>query len=276
MKDSVQSRGRVVLFILYGLCAAIGLAIISFIVWAETPLGPGRASLAALESGADVTVTNVGGWTEFTPAHPVSLSSGGAAGDTGFVFYPGGRVDWRSYAPVLSRIAAKGCLVIVTPVRLNLAFLDIDAAKSPLAAHPEIRTWAIGGHSLGGVAASLFAEKNPELISGIVFWASYPSDSGLLEGGSGEGNADGDNSMGRGFRILSVSASKDGLATPEKIAASRANLPSDTIFSVIEGGNHGGFGDYGPQKGDNPAEITAEDQWRQTAEATAAFLGTLR
>ena len=40
----------------------------------------------------------------------------------------------------------------------------------------------------------------------------------------------------------------------------------------IEGGNHALFGNYGPQKGDAPATITAEDQQAQTVDAIAAFL----
>lgn len=40
----------------------------------------------------------------------------------------------------------------------------------------------------------------------------------------------------------------------------------------IEGGNHAQFGNYGPQKGDAPAQITAEEQQRQTVAAVEAFL----
>lgn len=40
----------------------------------------------------------------------------------------------------------------------------------------------------------------------------------------------------------------------------------------IEGGNHAQFGNYGPQKGDLPAAISAQDQQAQTVEAIANFL----
>ena len=40
----------------------------------------------------------------------------------------------------------------------------------------------------------------------------------------------------------------------------------------IEGGNHAQFGNYGPQKGDLPATISAEEQQKQTVEAIEAFL----
>ena len=41
----------------------------------------------------------------------------------------------------------------------------------------------------------------------------------------------------------------------------------------IEGGNHAQFGNYGPQKGDQPATISAEEQQAQTVAAIEEFLG---
>ena len=40
----------------------------------------------------------------------------------------------------------------------------------------------------------------------------------------------------------------------------------------IEGGNHAQFGNYGPQKGDKPATISAEEQPAQTVEAITDFI----
>ncbi len=237
------------------LAGLLVLGAIAFILWAETPAGPGPDALAALESGNGVTVSRVGSWTEFAPSGATLK-----APDTAFVFYPGGRVDWRSYAVPLRQLAERGYLAIIVPVRLNLAFFDIDAATPAIAAHPEIRKWAVGGHSLGGVAASLYAGRHPDSVDALVFWASFPSDGALAQGS---------------MPVLSLSASNDGLSTPEKIDASRALLPPSASFVVIQGGNHGGFGDYGPQKGDKPAAIPKEEQWREIARATAAFLAGL-
>ena len=40
----------------------------------------------------------------------------------------------------------------------------------------------------------------------------------------------------------------------------------------IEGGNHAQFGNYGPQEGDLPATISAEEQQAQTVEAITDFI----
>ena len=45
------------------------------------------------------------------------------------------------------------------------------------------------------------------------------------------------------------------------------NLPADTEWITIEGGNHAQFGDYGVQDGDGEATISAEMQWGYTTDA---------
>ncbi len=40
----------------------------------------------------------------------------------------------------------------------------------------------------------------------------------------------------------------------------------------IQGGNHAQFGNYGPQKGEAPATISAEEQQARTVEAVAEFI----
>lgn len=232
-----------------GVIALLLVAITGFIIWAQTPYQPGQQALAALQSGSLVEVIDHGEYIAFAPA--------GRIPTTAFLFYPGGRVDYRAYAPILRGIAAEGYLVILLQVNLNLAFFDIEAGAPVLQAYPGIEHWITGGHSLGGVAAAYFAAGHPE-IEGIVFWASYPADDRLL-------NTD--------IRMLSIYGSEDGtLNNGAEIEQYKANQPADTEFVVIQGGNHAQFGDYGAQEGDNPATIPAESQWQQTVEATAGFL----
>ena len=150
---------KIIKRILFGLVLVVALFVLGFVVWAETPLGPAPEELAALESDSAVTVTN-GDFITFKPADVEPV--------TGFIFYPGGRVDYRSYAAPLREIAAQGYLVVLVPVSLNLAFFDVNAAEPVLAAYPEIQHWVVGGHSLGGVASALFAKEQPQ-IEGIIF-----------------------------------------------------------------------------------------------------------
>lgn len=223
------------------------VAVVGFVIWAETPLGPMPEALAALESDAQVTV-QTDPWLSFAPA--------GQQPATGLILYPGGRVDPRSYAPPAREIAAAGYLVIIPPMPLNLAVFAPGRAAKVMAAHPEIQRWVVGGHSLGGSMAANFVYKNPAVVDGLALWASYPAGSNPLTEFD--------------LPVLSIYGTEDmGL---EGIEASKGLLPLQTQWVVIEGGNHAQFGWYGPQPGDGQASISREEQQAQIIEATLTFL----
>ena len=229
------------------------MAVLGFVAWATIIPAPMPEALVALRSDAQVT-TETQPWLVFRPT--------GEQPSTGLILYPGGRVDYRAYAPAARAIAAQGYLVAIVPMPLNLAVLGAGKAEAVINAHPKVTRWAIGGHSLGGAMAAQFARRHPEQIQGLVLWASYPSGSDDLSGGS--------------LQVTSISGTRDGLSTPAKIEASRQLLPADTQWVAIEGGNHAQFGWYGPQAGDNEAAISREEQQRQIVEATLELLGRVK
>lgn len=239
--------------ILLALLVVLLLAFAGFTVWAYTPLGPLPEATAALRSDEAVQVVT-GPWLTFTPAVTQPM--------TGFVFYPGGRVDARSYAPSARAIAEHGYLVVIVPMPFNLAVFNPSAAEAVIAAHPQIRRWAVGGHSLGGAMAANFAFSHPDAVQGLVLWAAYPA---------------GNNSLAdRQLAVASIYGTADGLTTQTKVDASRPLLPSGTRYGVIEGGNHGQMGWYGPQAGDGVAGISREAQQAQLVDATLVLLAGLR
>ncbi len=227
----------------------IGAAI--FVAWASDPLPASDIALQALKSDGVVEVTDESGLITFKPTN--------AEFDTGFIFYPGGRVDYRAYAPVLHQIAERGYFVALLPAPLNLAFFNTDAANPVIDLYPGIQHWSVGGHSLGGVAASTFVMDNPDRAEGLALWASYPF---------------GDLLASSDINVVSIYGTND-MAGMEPFDKSRSQLPADTQFVVIEGGNHAQFGSYGLQPGDNPATISPEEQWAQITDATVQFLESL-
>lgn len=228
------------------------LALTGFAIWGLTPLGPAPEALDALRPTSQIAV-NDGQYFEFIPRSSQPTA--------GLIIYPGGRVDWRSYAPLARAIAAEGFYVAIVPMPLSLAVLSPARAAEVIADRTEIQNWAVGGHSLGGAMAANFAYQNPGAVEGLVLWAAYPADSNDLSES--------------GLKVISIYASLDGLATREKIDASRALLPPDTRWVEITGGNHAQFGSYGAQPGDGQAVISSEEQLRQVAAATAEFLSGL-
>ncbi|MGE5464847.1 MAG: alpha/beta hydrolase [Syntrophothermus sp.] len=236
--------------ILLGLLIILAILVIGFVIWAVNPLQPTADALAALESDSKVTVTQGSDYVTFMPT--------GTTPTKAFVFYPGGRVDYRAYAAPLHKLAEQGYLAILLPVRLNLAFFDINAADRAIPDFPEIQDWVVGGHSLGGVAASMYAAKHDNL-DGVVYWASYPADEALK------------NSK---MKFTSIYGTLD-MGGMESFQSSASLLPSDTKFVVIEGGNHSQFGNYGLQPGDNIATISWQEQQAQVVDATAQLLESL-
>jgi pimeloyl-ACP methyl ester carboxylesterase len=233
-----------------GLIIILLLGVLGFLVWASTPARPEEAALEALP---DAHVNEDHNWLVFTPEDADSAA--------GLVLYPGGRVDYRAYAPHAKAVAEGGFTVVIVPMPLNFAFLGVNRAADVIAAFPEIDTWAVGGHSLGGAMAAEFAKSNPSLVDGLVLWASYPAD-----------NTDFSDSE---LPVLSIFASNDQVASLEEIEDSRNRLPEETQYIQIDGGNHAGFGWYGDQNGDGSLEISKAEQQDQIAAATINFLQNL-
>lgn len=164
----------------------------------------------------------------------------------GVILYPGAKVEPEAYSYLGQQLSQQGYVVGVPDVSLNLAFTNINKAKEMMERYPSANKWYIGGHSLGGVAAASFAHNHLKKVDGLFFFASYP--------------AGGDDFSEKDLPILSIYAENDGLTSAEDIEESKRILPEDTVFYEINGGNHGQFGMYGPQKGDKKAEISAQDQ----------------
>jgi Alpha/beta hydrolase family len=207
-----------------------------------------------LRSEKGVRLSDRLGWYELVPAQ--TDSEGEEIKPTaGLVFVPGARVDSRAYAHLLRPLAEAGYLVVVLKEPLGFAILDPDHGKKVLDLHPEIAHWVVAGHSLGGSVAASLADDD-DMVEGLVLLASYPADPIIRND----------------LKLVSISGTADGLATPADIEASRAKLPPDTSFVVINGAVHSSFGDYGEQPGDGIATI---DRSAAQAEINKAILAVL-
>ena len=204
-----------------------------------------RADEAAVEAmnASDLRVEAGNGMIAFIPEAPCA----------GFIFYPGGKVEYTAYAPLMRALAEKGVLCVLTEMPFNLAVLDINAAEGIPERYPDVEKWYIGGHSLGGSMAASHAAKHSDIYEGLVLLAAY-STADLTD---------------TGLRVISIYGSEDGVLNMEKYKKYAGNLPAAHAEYVIDGGNHAGFGAYGPQEGDGNAAITAQEQIRQTAELLA-------
>jgi len=177
----------------------------------------------------------------FVPANPKA----------GMVFYPGAKVQPESYAVLLTECARHDVLCVLVVPPFNLAFFDVDAAARVMPEFPDVDTWILAGHSLGGVAATSYLSGHQEDIDGLVLLASYPQADLSNYGGV----------------VVSVVGENDGVLNRSAYDQAQAKLPSTAREVAIPGGNHANYANYGGQAGDGQADITHEAQQAQTVEA---------
>lgn len=224
------------------LCAIIGLILLGLAIcagaffWYVSDYY--RAEEVALEvsaQGSDISVRD-----------NLTILSSPHSTDTAIIFYPGAKVEAEAYLPLLDKIRNTGVTCILVDMPFHMAIFDADAAEDVMTQFPDVQYWYMAGHSMGGAMASKFASEHKEQVDGLILmgayiYGDYPDENTLTIYGS-----------------LNQSV-EDHINYTENIVE-------------IEGGNHAQFGNYGLQKGDPPAEISAEEQQKQTVEAIETFL----
>ncbi|MYL70453.1 alpha/beta hydrolase [Halobacillus litoralis] len=217
---------------LLGLLALIIIGFLSFFIWTQQTYEPSEEMISLVEESQEKD-----GWVIHEPKDKTKA---------GIILYPGAKVEPESYSYLAQQLADNGYITGIPDVTLNLPILNTNKAEEMIDRYPEVESWYVGGHSLGGVAAASFVKENPDETQGLILLASYPT----------EGSSFKDTET----PILPIYAENDGLTTEEKIEETKPLLSRDTILYKIEEGNHAQFGMYGPQKGDQPAEIAAKTQ----------------
>lgn len=229
------------------LAVLLVLASAGFYIWTRVSTYPAFAEATALAE----RVQSERGWYVFAPDAPPRA---------GYIFYPGGLVDPAAYSPLMQQLSDDGVLAIIVPMPLNLAVFDVNAARDVVEAYPDIDTWVLGGHSLGGAMVAEYLKTDPGDIDGMALIASYPAESTDVSAIP--------------VAAVSIYGTEDGV-TGDVFEASLQRLPEGTSLVRIEGGNHAQFGNYGPQKGDGVATIGREEQQRLTVNAILALVSGL-
>lgn len=233
---------RVVLFV--GAVALLGL--LGFVSWASIPTPAEAGPLANVRNDPGVLFTET---ADAVVLRPASGSTG-----TGLVYLAGAHIDPAAYASKLAGIARGGVTVVIARPILNFAIFETRPLTTFTGLAPGVSTWYVGGHSLGGVRACQYAHDGA--VAGLILFGSYCA-------------ADLRTSS---LPVLSIAGSRDGLSTPAKIRANAHLLPADALFLTIDGADHGDFGDYGPQAGDNTSTTTDSAVRAQLTSDVLAFV----
>lgn len=225
-------RWKIVLCALLAIIILIG---VGFFWYVSDYYRADDVALEVLSAGDHLDVQD--NLTILSPSYPT---------DTAIIFYPGAKVEATAYLPLLDQLRQTGLTCILVDMPFHLAIFDANAAEDAIEEFPDIQHWYIAGHSMGGAMASQFAAEHPDEVDGLILLGAYlygdypPADTLTIYGSLNQ-------------------SVEDKIDYTENVVE-------------IEGGNHAQFGNYGPQDGDLPATISAEEQQAQTVEVISDFI----
>jgi len=177
----------------------------------------------------------------------------GKGNDTALIFYPGAKVEYSAYLPLMNQIAAQGVDVYLVQMPFNLAFFGQNSADD-IIKNSNYSHYIMSGHSLGGVAASGYASKHD--VDGLVLLAAYPNEE-------------------IDKPTLSIYGSEDKVLNLKSYNDAKPLIKANFTEHIINGGNHAQFGNYGLQKGDGNAGINSTLQQNETTSEIINFINKL-
>lgn len=189
--------------------------------------------------------------------------SGKRMPERAFLMVPGGLVDPHVYSCWINRIVGEDSTLAVVLIKYpsNLAIMNIGKVARVTDQMKDVKHWVIGGHSLGGTVAATVVYEHRDNFDGLILMGSWSREAADLSDWQGS--------------VLSIYGSEDLLASTDEIAGNSSFLPEGiqigspddiffaprkTLYYEINGGNHSGFGCYGPQDGDGEALISSTEQ----------------
>lgn len=175
----------------------------------------------------------------------------GPGNDTALIFYPGAKVEYTSYAPLLMNLSSEGIDCYLVEMPFNLAFFGQDSADE-IIDDGNYSHYFISGHSLGGAMAASYVNSTNR-TDGLILFAAY-STSDIEK------------------PVLSIYGSEDKVLNMEKYNESIGFIDDNLTEFEIDGANHAQFGYYGNQSGDGIAKISAESQQKQSVNEIIDFI----
>jgi hypothetical protein len=200
----------------------------------------------SLKTNSTVAVVESDQEIIFDPSHPKA----------GIVFYPGAKVEFTAYSPFCRALANAGFYVVLLHMPFNLAFFGSSLGKNIPSDNPQISSWYLAGHSLGGAMGASFIASDLEEWAGLILFASYST-------------AD---LSGSGLKTFTFYGSEDQVMNRTNYEKNKVNLPAENVETIISGGNHAGWGNYGAQKGDGVSSISPEEQQAEAVQILSSSL----
>jgi pimeloyl-ACP methyl ester carboxylesterase len=226
--------------------------VIVFFVWNWTTFQSRNLPRDTFENSKLVTVTQSGDF--------ITFQSDTAKNGINVIFFQGGLTDPKAYAPLCRRLAENGFTCYL--MKMDWRLPQYDYKKTLKLFHLDSGSYVVGGHSQGGKMAAQIVYENPTLFKGLfLLGTSHPRGIDLST-----------------FTIptIKIYAEKDGLASVPEVMENKSKLPQNSKLILIKGGNHSQFGYLGKLLMDNSADISLEEQQKQTVENILEFLNEIK
>jgi hypothetical protein len=160
------------------------------------------------------------------------------------IFFQGGLVDPKAYAPLCRSLAENGYTCHIIKMAWRLA--QYDYQKVPKIFDLKGGNYVIGGHSQGAKMAARLVFENPVVFKGLfLMGTSHPRDIDM---------------SGMNIPTLKLYAELDGLASVSEVLENKSKLPGNAELVLIKGGNHSQFGYTGKLLMDNSATVSVTEQ----------------
>lgn len=235
--------------LLFSVGSAVLFAFIAFYAWSQNTYTADPIAYSAAIKDEKVRVEERGGFIVVEPRSVPAIRA--------LLFYPGLRVEPKAYVPKLVKVAkATRMRIVIGRPRLNIAALSIGQAKEMRPLVGSIKEVYIGGHSLGGSMACIYAQTHSQEFNGVFLFGTY-SGSDLTK---------------TNLKVLNLIAAKDRIMDQGTIERHRKELPPDADVVVIPGMVHSQFGNYGKQAWDASPDIDDVQAGEALVAATRSFL----
>jgi pimeloyl-ACP methyl ester carboxylesterase len=177
-----------------------------------------------------------------------------ASNGHGIVMMHGALIYPQSYAKSAAYFAQLGYTVFLPsgPGRMSIAAIDSTAERLN---EFGIAKWFFIGHSMGGLSSFETISRHDINAQAVALWATaMPNDYSMLD-----------------VPVLFIWGDNDGLLPAPRFRKAQDNLPKQTKYITLKGGNHKNFALYTHQFFDREATVDWMEQIDFANENTAAF-----
>lgn len=247
-KSFSKSKTKVMIILIFLLTLLI---VISCFIYYISDIYKTNEGLSYLNNSDTITVTHISDGFLLE-----GYMFDGYGQDDALIFYPGAKIEYLAYAPLMRSLAENGVDTFLLKMPLNLAIFGKNTANSIISTY-NYKKWHLAGHSLGGAMIADYAYNSQYIFQDIFLLGSYSTK----------------NLNQKNINTYFIYGSNDNVVNKEKLKENQELLNGNYKETILNGGNHAKFGFYGPQKGDGTAEISTDEQIRITVDTIISALG---